>query len=104
MGWEMPWFTLTDSLDADFGVDEWHGTNVFYRDGDRVFRTYFINNRGHEQMGGTWNYIDITQLGRQEVWAHSPEGYPQTPTRTDEHTSELQSLMRISNDVYCLKK
>ena len=52
MGWEMPWFTITDSFDADFGVDEWHGTNVFYRDGDRVFRTYFINNRGDEQMGG----------------------------------------------------
>src|SRR5688500_16328867 len=33
MGWEMPWFTITDSFDADFGVDEWHGTNVFYRDG-----------------------------------------------------------------------
>jgi hypothetical protein len=29
MGWEMLWFTLTDRFDADFGVDEWHGTNVF---------------------------------------------------------------------------
>jgi predicted dithiol-disulfide oxidoreductase (DUF899 family) len=80
MGWEIPWFTLTDGFDADFGVDEWHGTNVFYRDGDRVFRTYFINNRGDEQMGNTWNYLDITPLGRQEVWEDSPEGYPQTPT------------------------
>jgi predicted dithiol-disulfide oxidoreductase (DUF899 family) len=53
MGWEMPWFTLTDSFDADLGVDEWHGTNVFYRDRDSVFRTYFINNRGDEQMGST---------------------------------------------------
>src|SRR5437773_6785403 len=50
MGWEIPWFTLTDGFDTDFGVNEWHGTNVFYRDGDRVFRTYFINNRGDEQM------------------------------------------------------
>jgi hypothetical protein len=80
MGWEMPWFTITDKFDADFGVDEWHGTNVFYRDGNRVFRTYFINNRGDEQMGSTWNYLDITPLGRQEVWENSPEGYPQTPT------------------------
>src|SRR3546814_17120923 len=62
------------------GVDEWHGTNVFYRDGDRVLRTYFVNNRGDEQMGITWNYLDITPLGRQEVWEDSPEGYPQTPT------------------------
>lgn len=80
MGWTMPWFTLTDRFDADFGVDEWHGTNVFFRDGNRVFRTYFLNNRGDEQMGGTWNYLDITPLGRQEAWEDSPEGYPQTPT------------------------
>jgi predicted dithiol-disulfide oxidoreductase (DUF899 family) len=81
MGWEMiPWYTLTDGFDADFGVGEWHGTNVFIRDGGKVFRTYFINSRGDEQMGGTWNYLDITPLGRQEVWEDSPEGYPQTPT------------------------
>jgi len=79
MDWEIPWFTITDSFDADFGVSEWHGTNVFYRDGDRMFRTYFINNRGDEQMGSTWNYLDITALGRQEEWEHSPENYPQTP-------------------------
>ena len=30
MGWEIPWYTLTDDFDADFGVDEWHGTNAFY--------------------------------------------------------------------------
>ncbi len=29
-------------------------------------------------MGGTWSYLDITALGRQEQWEHSPEGYPQT--------------------------
>ncbi len=63
MGWNIPWFTITDDFDADFGVAEWHGTNVFYRDGERVFRTYFINNRGDEQMGSTWNYLDITPLG-----------------------------------------
>jgi hypothetical protein len=22
MGWEMPWYTLTDGFDTDFGVDE----------------------------------------------------------------------------------
>jgi hypothetical protein len=30
-------------------------------------------------MGSTWNYLDITALGRQEEWEDSPEGYPQTP-------------------------
>src|SRR4029450_12790464 len=80
MGWQLiPWYTMTDQFDTDFGVDEWHGTNAFIRDGDSVFRTYFINNRGDEAMGSTWSYLDITALGRQEDWEDSPEGYPQTP-------------------------
>jgi predicted dithiol-disulfide oxidoreductase (DUF899 family) len=79
MGWEVPWYTITDDFDADFGVDEWHGTNAFIREGDAVFRTYFVNNRGDEAMGSTWTYLDITALGRQEEWESSPEGYPQTP-------------------------
>ncbi len=77
MGWEMPWFTMKDGFDVDFGVDEWHGTNAFIRDGDRVFRTYFVNNRGDEALGSTWSYLDVTALGRQEDWEDSPEGYPQ---------------------------
>jgi predicted dithiol-disulfide oxidoreductase (DUF899 family) len=79
MGWDMPWYTITDDFDKDFGVDEWHGTNAFLRDDGRVFRTYFVNNRGDETMGSTWSYLDITALGRQETWEDSPEGYPQTP-------------------------
>jgi predicted dithiol-disulfide oxidoreductase (DUF899 family) len=78
MGWQMPWYTVTDDFDADFGVNEWHGTNAFIRDGDSVFRTYFINNRGDEALGTTWSYLDMTALGRQETWEDSPEGYPQT--------------------------
>ena len=79
MDWQMPWYTITDSFDADFDVDEWHGHNVFIRDGERVFRTYFINNRGDEAMGTVWNYLDMTALGRQEEWEDSPAGYPKTP-------------------------
>jgi predicted dithiol-disulfide oxidoreductase (DUF899 family) len=79
MGWaEIPWYTLVDDFDADFDVDEWHGTNAFLRDGERIFRTYFVDGRGDEQMGSTWNYLDITAFGRQEIWEDSPEGYPQT--------------------------
>jgi predicted dithiol-disulfide oxidoreductase (DUF899 family) len=79
MGWPGPWYTLTDDFDADFGVDEWHGTNAFIRDGDRVFRTYFVNNRGDEALGSTWSYLDLTALGRQEEWEDSPAGHPQGP-------------------------
>ena len=80
MGWELiPWYTITDDFDVDFGVDEWHGTNAFIRDGEGLFRTYFVTSRGDEAMGSTWSYLDITALGRQEEWEDSPEGYPQTP-------------------------
>jgi predicted dithiol-disulfide oxidoreductase (DUF899 family) len=79
MGWEMiPWYTITDDFDKDFGVGEWHGTNAFIREGDQVFRTYFVDSRGDEAMGTTWAYLDITALGRQEEWEDSPEGYPQS--------------------------
>jgi predicted dithiol-disulfide oxidoreductase (DUF899 family) len=79
MGWEMPWYTMIDDFDVDFGVHEWHGTNAFIRNGDHIFRTYFINNRGDEALGSTWSYLDMTALGRQEDWEDSPQGYPQSP-------------------------
>ena len=100
MGWEMPWYTIVpkpgSAFDVDFGVDEWHGTNAFVRDGERVYRTYFINNRGDEAMGSVWSYLDITALGRQENWEDSPEGYPQTAPYEwwnwhDEYSSREQS-------------
>jgi predicted dithiol-disulfide oxidoreductase (DUF899 family) len=79
MGWTMPWYTMLDDFDRDHGVDEWHGTNAFIRDDDdNIFRTYFVNARGDEAMGGTWAYLDLTALGRQETWEDSPERYPQT--------------------------
>jgi predicted dithiol-disulfide oxidoreductase (DUF899 family) len=78
MGWTMPWYTITDSFDADFGVNEWHGHNAFIRDGERIYRTYFINNRGDEAMGTVWSFLDMTALGRQEEWEKSPKGYPQS--------------------------
>jgi len=62
MGWEIPWYTITDSFDKDFGVDEWHGHNAFIRDGEKIYRTYWINNRGDEAMGSVWSYLDMTAL------------------------------------------
>jgi predicted dithiol-disulfide oxidoreductase (DUF899 family) len=72
----MPWQAI------DMGVDNWHGTNAFIRDGDRIFRTYFNNGRGDEWTATTWIYLDLTALGRQEDWEDSPEGHPQTPPYT----------------------
>jgi predicted dithiol-disulfide oxidoreductase (DUF899 family) len=79
MGWQFPWYTTTDDFSEDFGVGEWHGTDVFLRDGDRIFRTYFVNNRGDEALGSVWSFLDLTPYGRQEEWEDSPEGWPQTP-------------------------
>src|SRR3546814_10097436 len=41
--------------------------------------------------------------GRQRA-AHRPAACAQPGARSEEHTSELQSLMRISYAVFCLKK
>src|SRR3546814_10188867 len=37
-------------------------------------------------------------------WAPAASAAPQAAVRSEEHTSELQSLMRISYAVFCLKK
>jgi len=47
-------------------VGEWHGTNVFLRDGDRIFRTYFVHDRGDEALGTVWSFLDLTPYGSQE--------------------------------------
>src|SRR3546814_2638589 len=44
-------------------------------------------------------YITAMDLRRPRLIGHSMGG-----TRSEEHTSELQSLMRISYAVFCLKK
>ena len=61
MGWELiPWYTITDDFDKDFGVDEWHGTNAFVRDGERIYRTYFVNSRAPRQ----WEAPGVTWISR----------------------------------------
>src|SRR3546814_2373007 len=42
----------------------------------------------------------LMQAADVELWCD----YPQPSYRSEEHTSELQSLMRISYAVFCLKK
>lgn len=114
MGWQdVPWYSLTDSWDADFDVDEWHGTNVFLRVGERIYRTYFVDGRGDEQLGSVFSYLDITALGRQEDWEDLPEGYPQQrpggyswwerhdeydPSRTDPWGEELDEQIEAADE------
>src|SRR3546814_3710690 len=51
--------------------------------------------------------IDATGLPgfpAQSIGGMAPHVAPSTNVRSEEHTSELQSLMRISYAVFCLKK
>ena len=55
----------------------WFGLNVFIRDGEKVYRTYFVTARGVETLGHALTFLDLTPLGRQEKWEDSPAGRPQ---------------------------
>jgi predicted dithiol-disulfide oxidoreductase (DUF899 family) len=99
MGWIVPWYS---SFGSDFNYDfhvtmdesvapveynkeelvrkgetyftkgESHGLSVFLRDGDRIFHTYSTYARGTDLLAGTYNYLDLTALGRQEDWEEPP--------------------------------
>ncbi len=49
------------------------GQSCFLRDGDRVFHTYSSYARGAEMTGGSYYFLDLTALGRQEEW-EQPKG------------------------------
>lgn len=95
-GWTFPWYSSHGSdFNYDFGVTldpavappeynyrlvedaEWPmeapGLSCFLRDGDRVFHTYSQFARGAESTGGSYYYLDLTALGRQEEW-EEPKG------------------------------
>ena len=52
---------------------EMPGTSYFLRDGNRVFHTYSNFARGAEMTGGSYYFLDLTALGRQEDW-EEPRG------------------------------
>jgi predicted dithiol-disulfide oxidoreductase (DUF899 family) len=55
------------------GSSEQPGYSTFLRDGDRVFHTYSQYARGAESTGGSYYFLDLTALGRQEEW-EEPKG------------------------------
>ena len=55
------------------GSSEQPGYSMFLRDGDDVFHTYSMYARGAEQLGGSYAFLDLTALGRQEDW-EEPKG------------------------------
>jgi predicted dithiol-disulfide oxidoreductase (DUF899 family) len=71
MGWKIPWYsTIGDEFNVDYDVTtelgDSPGVSAFLRDGDDIFHTYSIYDRGGEIFKNFYNYLDITFLGRQE--------------------------------------
>ena len=87
-GWTFPWYSSYGSdFNYDFGVTldkavqppeynyepvdsegEWPGHSCFLHVGDDVFHTYSTFARGAEMLGGSYYWLDLTALGRQEDW------------------------------------
>ena len=79
MGWtDVPWYTIcTERFSADFGVDEWFGLNVFLRDGDDVYRTYFLQHGPMVQtIGSIWSLLSLTPYGGQSDDEDTPRAGP----------------------------
>lgn len=55
------------------GSSEQPGYSVFLHAGDAVFHTYSTYARGGEWLGGSYAWLDLTPLGRQEDW-EEPKG------------------------------
>jgi predicted dithiol-disulfide oxidoreductase (DUF899 family) len=54
------------------------GQSHFLRDGERVFHTYSTFGRGGEMTGGSYYFLDLSALGRQEEW-EEPKGRAADP-------------------------
>jgi predicted dithiol-disulfide oxidoreductase (DUF899 family) len=52
---------------------EYPGHSTFLKVGDDVFHTYSTYARGAEWLGGSYAFLDLTALGRQEDW-EEPKG------------------------------
>jgi predicted dithiol-disulfide oxidoreductase (DUF899 family) len=78
MNWTIPWFS---SYGSDFNYDfdatdengEKPGLSVFLHEGEQILHSYSTSGRGVDILLGTYNYLDLTPLGRQEDWEERPD-------------------------------
>jgi predicted dithiol-disulfide oxidoreductase (DUF899 family) len=69
VGNRMTWYSTADSpFGSDVGAAPGGGfaINVFLRDGDTVYRTWYTSGRGVEQLTFTVALVDVLPYGRQE--------------------------------------
>ncbi|MFF1816123.1 DUF899 family protein [Kribbella sp. NPDC058245] len=80
-GWTVPFASSAGTtFSADCGAGGGFLLNVFFRDGDTVYRTYSTTQRGVDRLMFVPNILDLAPYGRQEEWEDSPAGWPQHPT------------------------
>src|SRR3546814_1392256 len=92
-----PWLTFCNSLGTDLGM--WDAQAEALSGEFRVLR---YDRRGHGESTAAPGPYSMADLGG-DVLALL-DALRIERSRSEEHTSELQSLMRISYAVFCLKK
>lgn len=95
MGWDVPWYSVAESADTLMAGRGPILLACYLRDGDRVFETYFTENRGVEVMDYSYALMDLTVFGRQEGWEDSPSGWPQ-PWRWEDGSNHASNDGRPS--------
>ncbi len=83
VGNRMDWYSTANSpFGADVGAPPGgpFAVNVFLRQGHEVYRTWYTEHRGVEQLSHMFPLLDVLPYGRQEQWQDSPDGWPQGPT------------------------
>src|SRR3546814_3516393 len=68
--------------------------------GNGIFDGFVLNVGNFVDTGKFWDTYDCPQ----DDYFFGPGAHMKTSIRSEEHTSELQSLMILSYAVYCLKK
>src|SRR3546814_8155671 len=81
-------------------LQDWEIGGKKIRKGDKVVMWYLSGNRDETVIDRADEFI----IDRKNPRHHLSFGYGIHRCRSEEHTSELQSLMRISYAVFCLKK
>src|SRR3546814_6052902 len=73
------------------------------RQGAKAVKCVYRRDRAN-MPGSPREVANAEDEGVEFVWLSAPEAFDGSGARSEEHTSELQSLMRISYAVFCLKK